>query len=101
MAPLRLGRKLAETTRSLFQRDIEEVQQENLDDCATDEIAERLREGEDGPAIFSGCAIRWDEPTMIYEWLGYFTEVFVRGAFKKTIVERRPEGSTSSARARW
>lgn len=37
---------------------------------------------------FAGYAILWDEPTTIYDWIGSFTDVFVWGAFKKTIAER-------------
>lgn len=44
-------------------------------------------------AIFSGYAILWDEETLIYDWIGSFTEVFTRGAFKKTIAERGPLGN--------
>jgi HK97 family phage prohead protease len=51
------------------------------------------QEGENGTATFGGYAILWEDPTEILDWLGSFTEVFVRGAFKKTIAERGPKGN--------
>ena len=46
-----------------------------------------------GPVTFGGYAILWDEETEIRDWLGSFIEVFVKGAFAKTIAERGPEGN--------
>ncbi len=51
------------------------------------------QEGENGGVTFGGYAILWDDETEIYDWLGSFTEVFTRGAFKKTISERGPKGN--------
>jgi HK97 family phage prohead protease len=49
--------------------------------------------GEAGGVTFAGYAVLFDDPTTIYDWLGSFTERFARGAFKKTIAERGPQGN--------
>lgn len=51
------------------------------------------QEDEGGTVSFGGYGVIWDSPTTIRDWIGQFTEVFVRGAFNRTISERGPTGN--------
>lgn len=55
-----------------------------LDDCEW-----RVEPDGDGLTL-TGYAAVFDTPTRINSWEGHFDEQIVRGAFKKTIAERRP-----------
>jgi HK97 family phage prohead protease len=51
------------------------------------------QESENGTATFAGYVVRWGDEATIHDWLGTFTERFVKGAFLKTVAERGPQGN--------
>lgn len=57
--------------------------------CRSTSFELRTPDGDDGMTL-EGYAAVWDTPTRIDSWEGTFDEVISRGAFGKTISERKP-----------
>lgn len=60
-------------------------------DLSTDVGEFEFRAASDGDGLtISGYIARFNEPTVIEDWLGHYTEEIKRGAFTRTIAERGP-----------